>query len=349
MTQLLEMKDKIVKFTSKYERYLWIAVKFAVSLALFLIINLNVGYMDAIGSVPVSIILAIVCSLMPVNAIIFVAGVVVLLHMYALSVEAALTTLIVFVFIYFVYFRFAPKDGFAALLTPICFVFKVPYIMPISCGLLRPAYSVVSVVCGTIAYYFIDGIHQNATSLIDVDTTDATGTSTKFNVSFGQLMGNKEMFLVVAIFVLAAIVVYYVRRMSIENAWTIAIVAGTLIQFSGVLAGYLILNISGKTVWLIVGNIISLILAFVLEFFLMNLDYARTERVQFEDDEYYYYVKAVPKKMITTKEKTVKRFSNTAVMGKKIDRNTSSDLIQDEEISRRVIAEELDIDEELLK
>jgi hypothetical protein len=34
----------------------------------------------------------------------------------------------------------------------------------------------------------------------------------------------------------------------------------------------------------------------------MNLDYARTERVQFEDDDYYYYVKAVPKKMVAVRE-----------------------------------------------
>ena len=47
---------------------------------------------------------------------------------------------------------------------------------------------------------------------------------------------------------------------------------------------------------LIVGNIISLLIAFILQFLFMNLDYARTERVQFEDDDYYYYVKAVPRK-----------------------------------------------------
>ena len=33
-----------------------------------------------------------------------------------------------------------------------------------------------------------------------------------------------------------------------------------------------------------------------MRFIFMNLDYARTENVQFEDDEYYYYVTAVPKR-----------------------------------------------------
>ena len=59
---------------------------------------------------------------------------------------------------------------------------------------------------------------------------------------------------------------------------------------------------------LLIGSAISFVLALVIQFFCMNLDYARTERVQFEDDEYYYYVKAVPKKMVATEEKVVKHF-----------------------------------------
>ena len=36
----------------------------------------------------------------------------------------------------------------------------------------------------------------------------------------------------------------------------------------------------------------------ILEFFFYNLDFSRVERVQFEDDEYYYFVKAVPKMFV---------------------------------------------------
>ena len=51
------------------------------------------------------------------------------------------------------------------------------------------------------------------------------------------------------------------------------------------------------------------LLAFVLQFFVFNVDYSRTEYVQFEDDEYYYYVKAIPKVHITKREKTVKQIN----------------------------------------
>ena len=47
----------------------------------------------------------------------------------------------------------------------------------------------------------------------------------------------------------------------------------------------------------------------MLELFLFSVDYARSERLQFEDDEYYYYVKAIPKVSMTTPEKTVKKIN----------------------------------------
>jgi hypothetical protein len=98
-----------------------------------------------------------------------------------------------------------------------------------------------------------------------------------------------------------------------------------------------------------VGSILSVVIEIVIEFFCMNLDYARTERVQFEDDDYYYYVRAVPKKMVAVKEVTVKHFGNTGSMGKRVSHNRPQPTEEEEETSRRVIARELDIDEDLLK
>ena len=62
---------------------------------------------------------------------------------------------------------------------------------------------------------------------------------------------------------------------------------------------------------LILGTIVAVLIAIVVEFFAFHVDYSRTERVQFEDDEYYYYVKAVPKMNISVPSKTVKRINTT--------------------------------------
>lgn len=350
MTNLLEIKDRLIRFYSKYETYLFPVVKFIVAIVLFTVINMNIGFMEKISQFPIALILALVCAILPVNATIWLAAFVVLADMYALSMEVAVTTLVLFAALFFLYFRFAPKDGFAAVLTPVCFKLNIPYVMPIGCSLLRDAYSVVAIICGTVIYYFLDGIHQNSGTLKNVVADGGTAAATsKFDISVGQLLSNKEMYLVIAIFTITAIVVYLVRRLEVEHAWTLAIISGVLIEVVGLFVGYLVLNVSGKTIGLLIGNILSLLISFVIQFLFMNLDYARTERVQFEDDDYYYYVKAVPKKMVAVKEVTVKHFGNTASMGKRIDRSKRTLTPEEEETSRKVIAKELDIDEDLLK
>ena len=57
------------------------------------------------------------------------------------------------------------------------------------------------------------------------------------------------------------------------------------------------------------GSVLAILIAKVIEFFRFCVDYSRTERVQFEDDEYYYYVKAVPKMNVAAATKTVKKIN----------------------------------------
>lgn len=347
MTKLLELKDRLIRFYGRYETYLYPIVKFVIAITLFSLINANIGFMTKISNLPVALVLALVCALLPANAMIWVSALMILADMYALSLEVAATTFVLFALLFFLYFRFAPKDGIAVVLTPICFKLNIPYVMPVAGSLLRSACTVIGVVCGTVVYYFLDGIHQNAGTLMS--NTTAEGQLSKFDVSVGQLLDNKEMYLVIAVFVLTAIVVYVVRRLAVEHAWTLAIISGVLIELAGLFVGYIVLGITGKTIVLLVGSVISLLIEFLLQFLFMNLDYERTEKVQFEDDDYYYYVKAVPKKMVAVKEVTVKHFGNTASMGKRLSHTSTVLTDEQEENSRKVIAKEFEIDEDLLK
>lgn len=348
MTGLLEIKDRLIRFYSKYETWLFPVVKFILALTLFAMINAHIGFMEAVSNWPSAFVFALICAVLPVNATIWIAAAVVLADMYALSLEVALTALVLFAALFFLYFRFAPEHGIMAVLTPVSFGLRIPYLMPVAGGLLCNISSVAAVVCGTVVYYFLDGIHQNAGTLASADVA-AEGLPSRFEISVGQLLGNKEMYLVIAIFVVTAVVVYIVRRMEADHAWTLAIISGMLIEIAGLFVGFLVLGINDKTATMLIGNLVSTGIAFVLQFLFMNLDYARTERVQFEDDDYYYYVKAVPKKMVAVKDVKVKHFGNTGSMGKRIDHSRHEADAREEENSRRVLAKEFDIDEDLLK
>ena len=345
MTKLLELKDKYTKIFATYEIYITPVLKFILALVTLLLIRGNIGYMSKISSLPVTIIIALLGALLPINAMIWIFALVLLLDLYALSIEVAATAFVLLAVIYFIYFRFTPKDGVAAILTPVCFSLGIPYVVPVGTGLLGGAFSAISVACGTVLFFFLDGGKQNAavlTSTADVDTI-----STKLNVTVGQLLGNKEMYMVLAVMVITTVLVYVIRRLKADYAWSFAIVVGIVTQMVGLIVGYIILGVTGKIVMLVVGSVISLLIGFVIQFMFMNLDYARTERVQFEDDEYYYYVKAVPKKMVASEKKTVKHFGNTGSMGKRIEKTKNTE--KDDYISNKIIAEELDIDEDILK
>ena len=326
MATILEMKEKITRFYGRNELYINPVLKFLLAFVTFLMINQNIGFMASISRTPIALLLALVCSIIPINGMIVLASAVIVADMYALSLEVCLVTVMVFAVLYLVYFRFAPKYGYDVVLMPVCFKLHIPYVMPVGEGLLREGYSVFAVACGTILFFFLDGVRQNAAVLSS--TAETEEAASKIVVVLNQLMGNKEMYLVILSFMLVTVMVLFIRRLSIDYAWTAAIVIGALVNFIVLFAGYLLLGISGRLMGLVIGSLVSLGLALILEFLFFNLDYTRTERVQFEDDEYYYYVKAIPKMYVAKKEKQVKTFSSKG--GSRAVRKQFSDEMDDD-------------------
>ena len=98
--------------------------------------------------------------------------------------------------------------------------------------------------------------------------------------------------------------------------------AGAIVNIMILLVGDLMFDTNVALFGVVLGTIISLLLTAVLQFFVFNVDYSRTEKVQFEDDEYYYYVKAVPKVTVAKAEKKVKQISSQTMKNTQRIRNT---------------------------
>lgn len=306
MTTLLVVKQYVKTFISKYEVYLKPVLKLVLALAALMMINGKIGYMHRLDSVPLVLIIALMCSFMPMNFIIFVAAVFVVLHMYALSLECAAITLVVFLVLFLLYFRFSPKDTLVVLLTPMCFAVGIPYAVPLAMGLIGTPASAISVGCGIVVTCLINHIADSATALSGMDTEDM---ATKFRFIIDGFLDNKEMVLTIAAFAVTIILVYFIRRMAVDHAWTIAIIAGALADVIILLVGDLMFDTNVSIIGLIIGTVFSVLIAEVVEFSAFHVDYSRTEKVQFEDDEYYYYVKAVPKITVAAPSRTVKKIN----------------------------------------
>ena len=117
------------------------------------------------------------------------------------------------------------------------------------------------------------------------------------------------MWIYIVAFIIGFFVIYTVRRQEMDHAWKVGIIAGAIANVVVTAIGSTVLGVSTSYGSLIIGNVLAVIIGFVLELFLFSVDYARSEHLQFEDDEYYYYVKAIPKVAVTTPEKTVKKIN----------------------------------------
>ena len=300
MTQLLVIREYIKNFYTKYEEFIVPLLKFVLGLILFLTINGRMGYMAKIDHVAIALVAALLCSFLPLGVMVFLSAMFLLLHTYALSAECVVVLLLAYIIVLVIYLRFAPKAHLLLLLTPLLFVWKIPYAAPLAAGLFGTPGAAAAV------YYVLAYITGNAQAF---GGGESDTMLQRFSDMGTGVIENKEMLIVVTAFAITAILVYAIRRMSINYSRAIAVLVGTLADIVILLIGDLIYDANFSLAGVILGSIVCALIALVMQFFQFNLDYARTEKVQFEDDEYYYYVKAVPKMAVAVPEKRVKRIT----------------------------------------
>lgn len=305
MSNLLVWKEKLQRLYAKHSFYIDKAIQFVLAFLTFWFISSKLGYMKPLAKPVITAVLAVVCAFLPVVCTVLAAAALTIAHLFSLSLGIAVTAAAVFVLMFIFYFRFAPKTGVIILLVPIAFAFKIPYVVPIVWGLIGTPVAALPIGLGVITYYMITYVNESATVLKGLEG----GLLQEMTVFLQKVFQNKEMWLMIAAFAICLLAVYGVRRLAVDHSWQIAIISGIVIIVVVIVGGEIMLNISTSYVELIGGCVVAGVIAFVTEFFVFAVDYTRTERLQFEDDEYYYYVKAVPKIQITPPEKTVKKIN----------------------------------------
>ena len=306
MTALLELRENLKKIYSRNEAFILPVIKFLLSFIVLSIINGKMGYMTKLDNMAIVLIVSLLCSFLPTGFMAFFAMMFAVLRMYALSIETAAVGLVVFLLLYLLFLRFTAKEALVVVLTPVLCMLKLPYVMPVAMGLIGTPASCVSVGCGVVVYYLLQTVITNAPTINSMGAEEATA---KLRLLIDGMLGNKAMLVTIAAFAITVIVVYLIRRMSVDHSWTIAMVAGVMIEVMILLVGDLMYDTNLSIVSALLGAVVTLIACKIIEFFRFCLDYSRTEKVQFEDDEYYYYVKAVPKMTVAAPTNTVKKIN----------------------------------------
>ena len=178
-------------------------------------------------------------------------------------------------------------------------------------------------------YYFIRFVHAQSAALSDQGTEIAE----KLKLLSDGLVQNWAMWITVIAFVVVVLLVNLLRTRAFDYAWRIAIIAGGVTYILIILAGDFCLDVTVSMIPMIVSTVASVLVGFVLEFFVFGGDYSRTERLEYEDDEYYYYVKAVPKASVSTSERSIKKINAEPVREEK--KKEDRVVFRDEDFSER--------------
>lgn len=305
MTGIFMLKEKLKRFYGRNDMFIVPAAKFILAFAALSFINGNLGYMGTLNNILVVVILSLLCALFPNGVTVLIVTLVIVAHLFAMSMELSVVTLLIFLIMYLFFFRFTAKSSAWMVITIICFLIKIPYIVPVAAGLLASASSIIPVLFGTIAYYIMVFAKEYAVVAAGDTVNDMFAN---FQAVLSGLM-NKEIILIAISFSLTIAIVYIIRRLSIDYSWIYAIVAGSLTDFVMLLVGNVIFGTNIGFMGILIGLFLSIAVGYVLNILFFGVDYSRTEKVQYEDDNYYYYVKAVPKYSVAATDVKVKKIN----------------------------------------
>lgn len=315
MTHLIEIRERLIKFYQNHARIIVPIFRFVLSLITFFSVSQLIGYSPLLKPWYVIVSLSVVSAVLPASALLVLAAIYAVLHLRYVSLVLALVLALIFLIVYLVYIRFLPEHGFVILAVPVLYALRLPYIVPIVLGLVAAPIALIPMSCGVICYFTL----QDITTVVGTATEDSV---VLFNQAIHTIFSDQKMYLAMAIFAVVMIVVNVIRNYEFHYAFETAIVVGAILSILLFLGTSFAFDVRTNVVSLLVETLISAGVAWVIQFFRLVLNYSAVEYLQFEDDEYYYYVKAVPKINIAMGEKQVKRFNAHLLGGSRFGINS---------------------------
>ena len=306
MVRILEFRERLRKLYSKTDRYLFAAGKFLVAL----IGQLEIFYLlapeqNGIGLLLIQIGLSLVCAWFPAELLTVVYGGTVLYTLSGLNAEAFLGAGLLLLVMILILWTIHPGHMWLMALAFLTGLWRIPQLVILFAAMWYTPFALLPMAAGMILCKYV---HYVATNLY-LYQENAFSLKLLLQILEGGL-GNMQIYVGILMAALAFLVVYLLRRKEFHHSRPISVFTGGMV--------YLLLQLMqqlvqegrsfslGTDLWVTIG---CTMIGVIVVVFGYAGDYSRVEYAQFEDDDYYYYVKAVPKISIPEADTKVKTFS----------------------------------------
>lgn len=299
----------IISIYKKQEKMINYAAKFLILFYVFSKVNSFVEG-TPINNILVNLGLAIISLILAPKWIVLLMMLTVTGQIFLVSAETAILIFTLMLIIYLSFARLFPKLSLFIIAVPLCFYFKVPLVIPLVAGLFLGLETIIPITIGVLVHYstsFVSSIlNTKAEDLFDIPIV-IFDILTRY---LTYLLDNREFLTTVILFLGVIVITYILKRLSIQYATHIAIISGSLLYVIGMIMSIFIMDLELNPLIIFIQAILALAIVFIIQFFKVVLNYPRSETVQFEDDDYYYYVKAVPKIKYNLSKKQIKRITD---------------------------------------
>lgn len=294
MNDFYMIKEKVTAIYKEYEFYFQVAFKFLVAFFVFGFVNDKLGYYEIFNNLGIRLVLSLISAIVPSSVFVLLVAIVTLLHLYKLSLVMMILAFVVFVVFYFIYLKFAPRHGVLMMVIPVLMPLNLHFIVPLIAGLFFTPFTIIPVASSFILVKIVECIVE-AAPMVDSGKLDVVAIVEAYQYVIDHVLENKEMILYGIVFAMMILLTYVISRFSFDYVWYVAIGVGAVAGIVGLLIGAGMIGADISAVGTIFGGIVSGLVVALIQFLHCTVDYSRKEFVQFEDDDYYYYVKALPK------------------------------------------------------
>lgn len=291
---ILICRDRVLQVYKMYDKVFRAMLKFIGTLYILLEMNSEMGYSPVFGRSYIIGTLACICALLPAHFIIPVVMFIIGANILSFNLYMGIVSFTIFLCIYIFFIRLYPRESLLMIIVLVGFKFNLHYTITIIAALFGGFPCIVAILIGVLGVFSLQRIEPIIQATLQGQDSMTLFTET-FKLFMEQVIHNPSILATMSVLLVVFCIVYLVRIQKIDYAPYIAIVMGGAMNIIGFIMAILFLEISVNIGLFITMSIISIIVASIVQFMSKTLDYSRSETVQFEDDDNYYFVKVVPK------------------------------------------------------
>jgi len=305
MDSILNIRQNIINLYKRYDIAINYILKFIIGLVIFSRVN-NIGLYHEqfdilFGSATQHIyliLLSLIFTILPHTLSLFLITLAITIQLSAV-IEVAFFVFLILSLIIIFYARLSPRQSMLIIALIFGFYFRIPYAVVLYAGLYFGVLSIVPITIGVAIWHFMPffgSLAQTTPIQAEFDIFEAPiAFLDVFGEIFSVLTNDFNWIIIAFVFAMMILAVHLISMVAMNYAKDIAVIVGSFIGMLCMIMVTVVANLGISIFGIIFSSIFSAATVWIIKFFDKVLDYKRVERVQFEDEDNYYYVKIIPK------------------------------------------------------